>query len=338
MQKKALITGITGQDGSYMAEYLLNKNYEVYGFARHSSWIQDNPASHLKKQVKVYFGDMATGVDIATTISSIMPDEIYNLASQSRPSESWNRATETLLINGMGAVHLFEAVRLLSNKSKVYHASSSEMYGRTKLAPQNELTPFEPVSPYAASKVYAHQMAKIYRESYNLFIANGILFNHESERRPRHFVTQKIAYGAACAALGIINSPDNNERGEPIVQNGKLILGNLEVSRDWGYAKDFVHAMWKILQLDNPDDFVIGTGKLHTLKEFCQIAYQIVAKNWQEHVISDKNFIRPIDANLTVADTTKASKILNWSPSISFEEMIKKMVQEQINILKASKK
>ncbi|MDF1758433.1 MAG: GDP-mannose 4,6-dehydratase [Legionellaceae bacterium] len=334
--KKALITGITGQDGSLMAEYLLNKNYTIYGFARHASWLRENLASHLKNEINIIYGDMTNGVDIANAVSTVLPDEIYNLASQSRPSESWDRAPETLLVNGMGAIHLFEAVRLMHPSSKIYHASSSEMFGRTTASPQNEQTAFDPASPYAASKVYAHQMAKIYRESYNLFISNGILFNHESERRPIHFVTQKIAYGAACAALGIKTSPHKNERGEPIVQNGKLALGNLEVSRDWGYAKDFVHGMWQILQYDRPEDFVIGTGNLHSLKELCEIAYQHVGQQWDEHVFSDPAFIRPLDANITVADASKAAKLLDWRPSISFEVMIKKMVDAQIIKLKES--
>ncbi|MDP3705375.1 MAG: GDP-mannose 4,6-dehydratase [Legionellaceae bacterium] len=332
--KRALITGITGQDGSFMAEYLLNRNYQVYGFARHDSWLKSTLDLQIKKRIQILHGDMSNGVDIATAISNTMPNEIYNLASQSRPGESWTRASETLTINGMGAIQLFEAVRVICPKAKVYHASSSEMFGRTKAAPQNENTAFDPASPYAASKVYAHQMAKIYRESYGLFIACGILFNHESERRPLHFVTQKIAYGAACAALGILNSPAINERGQPIVEQGKLALGNLDISRDWGYAQDFVQAMWSILQQDNPDDFVIGTGRLHTLRELCEIAYQHVGKNWLDHVMSDPALIRPLDANLTVADPSKAARILNWKPSVSFDDMIQKMVQAQIKLLR----
>ena len=333
--KKALITGITGQDGSYMAELLLEKGYEVFGFSRQESWLKSHYSSHLKNKIDVLFGEMTNGVDIAKVINYVKPDEIYNLASQSRPSESWSRAPDTLMINGLGAIHLFEAVRSFCKTAKVYHASSSEMFGRTKCSPQNEQTAFDPANPYAASKVYAHQMARIYRESYDLFIANGILFNHESERRPLHFVTQKIAYGAACAALGIKNSPDINEKGEPIVQNGKLALGNLNVARDWGYAKDFVVAMWQILQYPKADDFVIGTGKLHTLQELCQTAFNYVGKNWQDYVYSDPALIRPLDANLTVADATKAKTLLKWEPSIDFVKMIEKMVDAQISKLRS---
>lgn len=331
--KRALISGITGQDGSYMAEFLLEKGYAVYGFCRQESWLRNHCASHLKNKIEVLFGEITNGVDIAKAINMVQPHEIYNFASQSKPSESWNRAQDTLLINSLGAINLFEAVRSFCKTAKIYHASSSEMFGQTKFYPQNENIAFDPANPYAASKVYAHQMARIYRESYSLFIANGILFNHESERRPLHFVTQKVAYGAACAALGIKNSPDLNEKGEPIVQNGKLALGNLNVARDWGYAKDFVIAMWAILQYPKPDDFVIGTGKLHTLKELCETAFSYVNKDWQDFVFSDPALIRPLDANLTVADATKAKNLLNWEPSINFAEMIAKMVDAQINKL-----
>ncbi len=335
MMKKAFITGITGQDGTFMAEFLLEKNYQVFGFARHDSWLRCQLPIELKNQIQIVYGDMSNGVDIVTALSQSMPDEIYNLASQSRPSESWSRAAETLLINGTGATLLFDAVRAMCPKAKVYHASSSEMFGRVSESPQHESTPFDPVSPYAASKLYAHHMARIYRDSYGLFIASGILFNHESERRPLHFVTQKIAHGAACAALNIDESPFINERGLPIVQQGQLALGNLEISRDWGHAKDFVRAMWLILQQEVADDFVIGTGKLHTLKELCEIAYQFVGKNWREYVISDPGLTRPLDAHQTIANASKAARLLDWQPTISFAEMIHNMVKAQIKLLSA---
>lgn len=328
---RALITGISGQDGHFLAELLLEKGYEVVGFARNQHALEQNP--ELFAKLKMVYGDMANEVDISAAIKASNPNEIYNLASQSRPGESWSQAAKTLCINGLGAVHLFEAVRKLSPETKIYHASSSEMFGQTKISPQNEETPFNPTNPYAASKVYAHQMVRIYRESYGLFIASGILFNHESERRPLHFVTQKIAYGAACAALGIENSPDQNERGLPIVAHGKLALGNFEIARDWGYAPDYVRAMWMILQQKEPDDFVIGTGQLHTLRELCEVAYRYVDKNWQDHVISDPALVRPLETTQTVADISKASHILGWKPSVDFEEMIKKMVQVQLKKL-----
>src|SRR5690606_28417935 len=246
--------------------------------------------------------------------------EIYNLASQSRPGESWSRATETLLVNGLAAVRLFEAVRHSGRSCRIYHASSSEMFGQATEAPQNEQTPFNPVNPYAAAKVYAHQMARIYRDSYNMYIAIGILFNHESERRPLHFLTQKVAYGAACASLGIDVSPDRNERGRPIVEGGKRALGNLDVARDWGYAPDFVEAMWRIVQHDHPDEFVIGTGELHTLRELCEHAYRSVGKDWKECVISDPSLVRPLEPGRILADPSKARKLLHWQTKVSFGE------------------
>jgi GDPmannose 4,6-dehydratase len=329
---RALITGISGQDGHFLAELLLEKGYEVLGFARSSNFLE-NQSANLRANLSMIYGDMAAEADITAAIEASKPDEIYNLASQSRPGESWNQAAKTLCINGLGAVHLFEAVRTICPKTKIYHASSSEMFGQTKVSPQNEETPFNPTNPYAASKAYAHQMVRIYRESYGLFIASGILFNHESERRPLHFVTQKIAYGAACAALGILNSPEKNERGLPIVTQGKLALGNFEIARDWGYAPDYVRAMWLILQQNQPDDFVIGTGQLHTLRELCEVAYRHVDKDWRDHVISDPALVRPLETTQTVADISKASRILGWKPSVDFEEMIKKMVQVQLKKL-----
>lgn len=333
--KSVLITGITGQDGSFLAELLLEKGYRVFGLVRRESWYRPNSASHLAGRIEVLFGDMAEGLDIASAIQEAKPAEIYNLASQSRPGESWARAPETLLVNGMGAIRLFEAVRHNCPTCRVYHASSSEMFGQVGITPQNEQTPFNPVNPYAAAKVYAHQMARIYRESYGLYIASGILFNHESERRPLHFLTQKVAYGAACAALGISDSPDLNETGRPVVQQGKLALGNLEIARDWGYASDFVRAMWLMLQQEQPGDFVIGTGRLHTLRELCETAYRCVDKDWRESVVSDPALVRPLESCQTLADSSKACKQLGWQPTVSFNEMVKKMVRAQMLRLKS---
>jgi GDPmannose 4,6-dehydratase len=328
--KRALITGMSGQDGSFLAEFLLERGYDVFGLVRRESWFRQNSASHLADKVHVLFGDMGEGTDIAAALQDAKPDEIYNLASQSRPGESWGRASETLMINGLGAVRLFEAVRHTCPDARVYHASSSEMFGHTKDVPQTEETPFNPANPYAAAKVYAHNMMRIYRESYGLFIASGILFNHESERRPLHFVTQKIAYGAACAALGIQNSPELNELGHPIVSDGRLSLGNLDVSRDWGHAADFVRAMWAMLQQDQAGDYVVGTGKLHTLRQLCDAAYGRVGLKWQEHVVTDQELVRPAETGQTLADASKARKVLRWAPTISFEQMVAKMVDSQI--------
>jgi GDPmannose 4,6-dehydratase len=333
--KRALITGITGQDGSFLAEFLLERGYKVFGLARRESWVHANNASHLANRIEVLFGDMSEGIDIVTALQEAKPDEIYNLASQSRPGESWARAPETLMINGMGAIRLFEAVRHACPGARVYHASSSEMFGSAKTIPQNEDTPFNPSNPYAAAKVYAHQMVRICRESYGLFISSGILFNHESERRPLHFVTQKIAYGAACASLGIKDSVDLNERGHPIVAGGRLALGNLDISRDWGHASDFVRAMWLMLQQDRPDDFVVGTGKLHTLRDLCEVAYGRAGLDWREHVISDPALVRPLETGQTLADASKARRVLDWEPTISFDEMVGKMVDSQVARLKS---
>lgn len=334
--KRALITGVTGQDGSFLAELLLEKGYHVFGLARRESWYRPNNVSHLAGKIEILFGDVSEGVDIGSALQDAKPHEIYNLASQSRPAVSWARAPETLLVNGLAAVRLFEAVRHSFPESRIYHASSSEMFGQPLVTPQNEQAPFNPVNPYAAAKVYAHQMAKIYRESYGLFIASGILFNHESERRPMHFLTQKVAYGAACAALNIIDSPDLNEMGRPIVKNGKLSLGNLEIARDWGYARDFVQAMWLILQQPEADDFVIGTGQLHTLQELCETAYQCVDRDWRDCIVSDPAFVRPQESGQTLADFSKARRQLGWEPTVSFDNMVKKMVAEQILRLETS--
>lgn len=332
--KRALITGLTGQDGSFLAEELLARGYQVIGMVRRESWFRPNSASHLAGRVEIVFGDMTEGVDIAAAVQEARPDEIYNLASQSRPSESWARATETLLVNGLGAVRLFEAVRHNCPACRVYHCSTSEMFGRSTKAPQNEDSPFNPVNPYAASKLYAHQMATIFRESYGLFIATGIMFNHESERRPDHFLTQKVAYGAACAALGIQDSPDLNEMGRPIVRQGRLALGNLEVARDWGYAGDFVRAMWLILQQERPDDYVIGTGKLHTLRELCETAYGCVGQDWRESVVSDPALVRPLEPGQAFADPSKARRQLGWEPTVDFAAMVERMVLAQVERLR----
>lgn len=335
--KRALITGITGQDGSFLAEFLLDKGYKVYGFARRDSWYRAHCASHLANRIELLFGDMGEGVDITSAIIDSEPDEIYNLASQSRPGESWARAPETLVVNGLGAIRLFEAMRHHRPQCRLYHASSSEMFGQALVTPQNESTPFNPVNPYAAAKVYAHQMVSIYRGSYGLFISSGLLFNHESERRPLHFVTQKVAYGAACAALGIDDSPDLNERGRPIVDGGKLALGNLEIARDWGYSGDFVRAMWMMLQRDKPDDFVIGTGKLHTLRDLCEAAYRSVGKDWRECVVSDPGLVRPMESAQLLADASKARRELGWEPTVSFQGMVEKMVAAQVAHLKTNR-
>lgn len=334
MSKKiALITGITGQDGSYLAELLLQKDYRVIGFGRKNSLVHTNNISHLHGQIELAYGDLLDSFSLVAAVKNYQPDEIYNLASQSHPGESWNLAIETGEVTGLGAHRLFEAVRQVKSDCRIYQASSSEMFGEVLETPQNECTPFNPVNPYAAAKIYAHNTAKIYRKSYGMFISCGILFNHESARRGMHFITQKVTYGAACIKLGIVNSPAFNEEGEPIVKDGKLSLGNLDAKRDWGCAVDYAKAMWLMLQQEKPDDFVIGTGEIRTIRELCQVAFACVALDWQQHVIVDPRFVRPIETGHTVADAKKAKRVLQWEPKISFHEMIEGMVKFHLSAL-----
>lgn len=336
MTKTALITGITGQDGSYMAELLLEKGYRVFGFGRKSSIIRPHCANHLHGRIEYVYGDLIDTVSMVAAIQSCRPDEIYNLASQSHPRESWSLAIETGEVTGLGAHRLFDAVRQVKPNSRIYQASSSEMFGEVLQTPQSETTPFNPVNPYAAAKVYAHQIANIYRKSYGMFIACGILFNHEGLRRGMHFITQKVTYGAACIKLGITNSPGLNEEGEPIIKDGKLSLGNLDAKRDWGYAQDYVEAMWLMLQHDEPDDFVIGTGHLRTIRDLCQMAFGCVSLDWRDHVVLDTRFMRPIETGPTVANITKARSVLGWEPKTSFDAMISAMVNAHISRLSSA--
>ena len=239
-------------------------------------------------------------------------------------------------MNGLGAIRLLEALRRHRPQCRVYQASSSEMFGQALVTPQNEATPFNPVSPYAAAKVYAHQMVRIYRASYGLHISSGVLFNHESERRPLHFLTQKVAYGAACAALGVADSPDRNELGKPIVAHGKLALGNLEISRDWGYAGDFVRAMWLMLQQEVPGDYIVGSGTLHTLRDLCEVAYRAVGRDWRDFVVSDPGLVRPLESAQLLADASKARRELGWRTTVTFEQMVERMVTAQMARLQTS--
>lgn len=330
---RALITGITGQDGILLAEALLAKGYDVIGFGRRASIISRSEAKGLYDRIELFYGDLDDSVDIADAIQHHHPDEVYNLAAQSAPGLSWTRSIETGNVTGLGAHRLFEAVRRFKPDCRLYHASSSEMFGIVLESPQHEATPFNPANPYAAAKAYAHHMASIYRQSYGMFICCGILFNHESPYRGMNFLTQKVTYGAACAKLGIRDSVATNEEGEPIVRKGKLSLGNLDASRDWGHAKDYVKAMWLMLQRANADDYVIGTGILRTVRDLCQTAYAHINADWSEHVISDPRFVRPIETSATVANAAKARRELGWVPSITFEAMIGEMVDTHVAAL-----
>lgn len=330
MNKRALIAGVSGQDGSYLAELLINKGYEVIGMARKNSL---NTVTEINQ---VFNGDISDSKFVLDLIDELRPVEIYNLASQSSPADSWNSVAETMAVNGLGAVNIFNAVRIIEPTIKIFHASSSEIFGKVNL-PANEDMQFNPQNPYAASKVYAHNMARIYRESYGLKISCGILFNHESERRPLHFLTQKIAYGAACAALGIDLSPEMNELGNPIVENGYLTLGNMNVSRDWGYAPDFVEAMWLALQQDKFQDFIIGTGRTNTIQDLCGYAYGSVGLDWRDRIVGSPDLERPLDFHVAVANPSKARNILGWEAKMKFEDMVARMVRHQITRLESTK-
>jgi GDPmannose 4,6-dehydratase len=333
-KKKALVTGITGQDGSYLAEFLLKKDYEVSGIVRRTSTLHYPNIGHIQEDLKLYLGDLLDPVSLREIIQKVSPDEVYNLASQSHPSESFKQPIHTAEITAIGAHRVLDATLDIVPKAKFYQASSSEMFGWVKEIPQNEDTSFNPANPYAAAKLYAHAMTRIYRKSYNMFAANGILFNHESPRRNLGFVTQKVTYAAACAKLAIKNSTHLNEEGEPIVKNGKVALGNLQAKRDWGFAGDYVEAMWKVLQHKEPDDFVIATGETHTIEELCKEAFDYVGLNWKDYVVVDKRFVRPTETGPLVGDYGKAKKVLGWSPKTTFKELVKMMVDAHIARLK----
>jgi GDPmannose 4,6-dehydratase len=336
MKKTALITGIKGQDGSYLAELLLDKGYHVVGFGKNHTVPSDN-ISHLLDKIELITGDLSDDQTVCDLINQIKPNEVYNFASQSYPGQSWDVALETMMTNGISAHRLFDIIKQSNLQCRVYQASSSEMYGDILATPQDEQTPFSPVNPYAAAKLYAHNIARIYRNSYNMFISCGILFNHESPRRGMHFITQKVTYAAACIKLGIKNSILLNEQREPIVKDSQLSLGNLNAKRDWGYAGDYVHAMWLMLQQDKPDDFVIGTGELRTIQELCETAFSYVDLDWRQYVTTDPRFIRPTETCSTVANPAKAKKILGWQPQVSFNELITGMVKNHLDNLTLKK-
>jgi GDPmannose 4,6-dehydratase len=333
--RTALIVGITGQDGVLLGSSLIRRGYRVIGFGRRESIVTRLDLRQFLEGIELVYGDISESLDVVDAIQHIQPDEIYNLASQSDVSSSWARSIETGDVTALGAHRIFEAVRRFSTQSRVYHASSSEMFGEVRESPQNETTPFCPTSPYGAAKVYAHHLAAIYRRSFGLFISCGILFNHESPLRGRRFLTQKVAHGVACASLGIRESPDINEQGEPVVRDGKLTLGNLEARRDWGSARDYVEAMWKMLQIQEPSDFVIGTGVVRSVRDLCEVAYRHVNLDWKDHVRTDPRLLRPWETTATVADASKARKLLAWVPTMGFEAMMGEMVDAQIMRLRS---
>jgi GDPmannose 4,6-dehydratase len=315
-----LITGITGQDGSYLAELLLQKGYEVHGIIRRASTFNTKRIDHLvmdpheKTNLSLHFGDLSDAGQITNIIYNIEPDEIYNLAAQSHVRVSFDMPEYTGDISGLGMTRLLEAIRQSGIDTKVYQASSSEMFGNSP-PPQNENTPFRPRSPYAAAKVYAYWMTVNYREAYDLFTCNGILFNHESPRRGETFVTRKITIAAARIKLGV---------------QDKLYLGNLDANRDWGYAKDFVEAMWLMLQQDEPDDYVIATGETHSVREFLEETFNYFNLDWRDYVEIDPKYFRPTEVDSLAGDSSKARKKLGWKPKVRFKELVRLMVDADL--------
>jgi len=323
MSKKALITGITGQDGSYLAETLLHKDYEVHGIIRRASTFNTSRIDHIyvdahkpKARLFLHYGDISDSEQISNIIDNIMPDEVYNLAAQSHVRTSFDIAQYTGNITGLGTTRILDIIKKQNSKTKFYQASSSEMFGKTS-SPQNENTPFCPRSPYAVAKLYAYWMVVNYRDGYNMFASNGILFNHESPRRGETFLTRKVTRGIANIIAG---------------KDKKMYLGNLEAKRDWGYAPEYVELMWKMLQKDKPNDFVIGTGKTHTAEEFVSLAFSYAGLDYKKYVEIDKRYYRPTEVYDLSADSSKAKKELNWSPKVSFEDLIKIMVDADMRM------
>jgi len=316
---RALVTGITGQDGSYLGEFLLDKGYEVYGMVRRSSVENFNRIEHIRDKLKFVQADLLDQLSIIDAIKESRPDEIYNLGAMSFVPISWKQPVLTGEFTGLGVTRMLEAARHMNKNVKFYQASSSEMFGKVREIPQNEKTPFYPCSPYGVAKVYGHYMTVNYRESYDMFACSGILFNHESPRRGLEFVTKKVTYGAAKIKLGLADS---------------LYLGNLDAKRDWGYAKDYIEAMWLMLQQDTPEDYVISTGETHSVKEWVEASFQCLDLDWVKYVKIDKSFIRPVDVDLLVGDSSKAEKKLGWKTKVNFNELVKIMVEYDYNYLK----
>ncbi|HKZ35278.1 MAG TPA: GDP-mannose 4,6-dehydratase [Patescibacteria group bacterium] len=313
--KKALITGITGQDGSYLAEFLLKKGYQVFGMTRRTSTPNYDRIKDIVDKITLVSGDLLDQHSMSYAIKEIQPDEVYNLAAQSFVPASWSQPVLTGEFTALGVTRILEALRLVRPEAKFYQASSSEMFGKVVETPQKETTPFYPRSPYGVAKVYGHWITVNYRESYDLFAVSGVLFNHESPRRGLEFVTRKISNAVARIKLK---------------KQEKLKLGNLESKRDWGYAPDYVEAMWLMLQQDKAQDFVIATGKTWSVKQCAEMAFKAAGLNWQDYVEIDKQFMRPAEVDVLVGDASKAKKILKWEPKTSFEEMMKIMVEADL--------
>ncbi len=318
MTSRALITGITGQDGSYLAELLLAKGYEVIGMVRRSSTVNFERIAHLQDRITFVSGDLLDEVSMINILSEHRPDEVYNLAAQSFVQTSFGQPVLTGEITGLGVTRILDAVRIVDPDIRFYQASSSEMFGKVHEVPQREGTPFHPRSPYGVAKVYGHWITVNYRESYDLHASSGILFNHESERRGLEFVTRKISHTAAKIKLGMAD---------------ELRLGNLDAQRDWGFAGDYVEAMWLMLQQDGPGDFVVATGETHPVREFCALAFEHLDLDWQLYVVVDERFMRPAEVELLVGDATRARDVLKWEPKTSFPELVSRMVDADTALL-----
>ena len=314
----AIITGITGQDGSYLAELLLSKGYRVIGMIRRSSVVTFERIQHFQDQVEIIQGDLHDQSSLMDLMEQYKPDEIYNLAAQSFVPTSWNQPVLTGEVTALGVTRMLEAVRLISPRTRFYQASSSEMFGKVRETPQNESTPFYPRSPYGVAKLYGHWITINYRESYNLFAVSGILFNHESPRRGTEFVTRKVTNGAARIKLGLAK---------------ELHLGNLDAHRDWGFAGDYVEAMWLLMQNNQPEDFVVGTGVTHSVRDFCEKAFSYLGMEYRDYVIQDPRYYRPAEVDLLVADATRVCQKLGWSPRVDFDGLVEMMVDSDLKRL-----
>src|SRR5438874_881023 len=321
-QKIALITGITGQDGSYLAELLLAQSYQVCGMVCRSSTENFQRIEHLRDKIQLHQGDLLDHTSLSKILEQTRPTEVYNLAAQSFVPTSWQQPVLTAEFTALGVTRLLDAIRQTCSQARFYQASSSEMFGKVRETPQSETTPFYPRSPYGVAKVYGHYITVNYRESYNLFACSGILFNHEGPRRGLEFVTRKITYAVAKIRLGLAS---------------ELRLGNLQAKRDWGFAGDYVRAMWLMLQQDQADDFVIGTGQTHTVEEFVQIAFSHVGLNWRNHVVIDPQFYRPAEVDLLLADPSRARQRLRWQPEVGFEKLVTMMVDADLAALAKQK-
>ncbi len=323
-QKRALITGITGQDGSYLAEFLLGKNYQVFGLTRRTSTQNYERIRHIQDKVELIPGDLLDQQSLTTAVEYSNPDEIYNLAAQSFVATSWSQPVLTGEFTALGTTRMLEAIRQVKPTAKFYQASSSEMFGKVAETPQTEKTPFHPRSPYGVAKVYGHWITINYRESYNLFAISGILFNHESPRRGLEFVTRKISHGVARIKLGLADN---------------IILGNLDAKRDWGFAGDYVEAMWLMLQQEKPDDYVIATGENHSVQDFAQAAFKAAGiENWRKYVKISKEYYRPAEVDFLIGNAQKANQTLKWKPTVSFDNLVKMMVDSDISLLRNNSK